>query len=148
MARSASLFSMSASDTTPMTHPPFIDNGKGADLCDSRISVIIFLNEVVFLTATTGVVITSLAQLFIVDHLLAKPHPLAAADRPPQVNGACSPALWPPHQGPTSLCSTHSPGAQWKKYGDELGISEVHNEARSMGGTGRCRFPGIARRQE
>lgn len=80
---------------------------------DSRIRVIISLNDAVFLTATTGVVITSLTQLFIADHLLAKPILWRLRTGPPQVNGSCSPALWPPHQGPTSLSRAHSKGAQW-----------------------------------
>jgi len=72
VARSASLFSMSACDTTPMTRPSSLMTGNALTRAFC-IRTIIPLNDAVFFTATTGVAITSLTQLFTANHLLAIP---------------------------------------------------------------------------
>ena len=67
VSRSACLFSMSASDTTPMTRPSPSTTGR-ALARDLRIFTTISLNDAVGPTATTCVVITSLTVLPIAIH--------------------------------------------------------------------------------
>jgi hypothetical protein len=137
---------MSACDTTPMTRPWSSTTGKALTLA-FRIPTIISLNDAVFLTATTRVAITSLTQLFITDHLLAMPIVWRVRISPPQVNGPRRTRLMTPRTWDQSPFAARTRRGTVENTTMKLGICEVQNEEHHMGGTGRCRFPGIARGQ-
>src|SRR6266566_9496276 len=105
---------MSACDTTPITSPASSTTGNALTRA-FRIRTIISLNDAVFFTATTRVVITSLTMFFIASHLLATSIVWRMRLGPSRVNGAASPAPWPPHQGPKSHRVRHMQRRQMRQ---------------------------------